>query len=126
VANIDKEFVLGFVSNLPVGKWTFGVNATGRLARIRNSLQTAFFNTTAGNVNANITYKASPKLTISSNSGYFVPLRMPNSTFPDNYFYAFNFAYKLFKQKLTITASAPYFAARPGPWLLYCAASRYA
>jgi hypothetical protein len=100
-----REFNLGFVSNLPVGKWTLAVNATGRLARIRNSLQSSWFNTLAGNINANITYKASPRFTISSNSGYFIPLRMPNSTFPDNYFYGFNFAYKVFNQKLTITAT---------------------
>jgi hypothetical protein len=100
-----REFNLGFVSNLPVGKWNFAVNATGRLARMRNSLQSSWFNTIAGNVNANVTYKASPRFTITSNSGYFVPLRTPNSTFPDNYFYGFNFGYKMFKQKLTITAS---------------------
>ncbi len=104
-----REFTLGFVSNLPVGKWNLGLNATGRLARIRNSLQTSFFNTTAGNVNANIQYKASPRFTISSNSGYFVPLRTPNNTFPDNYFYGLSFAYKVFKQKLTITANATNF-----------------
>lgn len=101
-----REFTLGFVSNLPVGaKWNFGVNATGRLARMRNSLQTSWSGTTAGNVNANITYKASPVFTITSNSGYFVPLRTPNMTFPDNYFYSLNFGYKVFKQKMTITAS---------------------
>ena len=100
-----REFTLGFVSNLPVGKWNIAVNATGRLARIRNSLQRSWFNTTAGNVNANITYKASPRFTITSNSGYFVPLRTPNNTFPDNYFYGLNFAYKIFKQKLTMTAN---------------------
>lgn len=100
-----REFTLGFVSNLPVGKCNIAVNATGRLARIRNSLQSSWFSTTAGNVNANFTYKASPLLTITSNGGYFVPLRMPNSTFPDNYFYGFNFAYKVFRQKMTITAS---------------------
>ena len=100
-----REFTLGFVSNLPVRKWNFGINATGRLARIRNSLQSSWFNTIAGNVNANITYKASPRFTIISNSGYFVPLRTPNNTFPDNYFYGLNFAYKIFKQKLTITAN---------------------
>ena len=100
-----REFTLGFVSNLPVGKWNIAVNSTGRLARIRNSLQSSWFNTFAGNVNANLTYKASPRFTISSNSGYFVPLRTPNNTFPDNYFYGVNFAYKVFKQKLTITAN---------------------
>ncbi len=101
-----RDFSLGFVSNLPVGKkWNIAVNATGRLARMRNSLQTSWSNSTAGNVNANFTYKASPQFTITSNGGYFVPLRMPNSTFPDNYFYGLNFAYKVFKQKLTITAS---------------------
>jgi outer membrane cobalamin receptor len=100
-----REFTLGFVSNLPVKKWNFAVNATARMARIRNNLQTNWFNTIAGNANANITYKASPRFTITSNGGYFVPLRMPNSTFPDNYFYGFNFAYKVFKQKLTITAN---------------------
>ncbi|WP_207491486.1 outer membrane beta-barrel protein [Aridibaculum aurantiacum] len=100
-----REFSLGFVSNLPVGKWNFAVNATGRLARIRNSLQTSFFTTTAGNMNANITYKASPVFTIASNSGYGVPLRMPNSTFPDNYFYGFSFIYKVLKGKLTMTAN---------------------
>ena len=73
-----REFTLGFVSNLPVGKWNIAVNSTGRLARIRNSLQSSWFNTFAGNVNANLTYKASPRFTISSNSGYFVPLRTPN------------------------------------------------
>jgi outer membrane cobalamin receptor len=101
-----REVTLGFVSNLPVKKWNFGVNATGRFARMRNSLQSDWSNTIAGNVNANIMYKASPRFTISSNGGYFVPLRTPNNTFPDNYFYGFNFAYKVFKQKLTITASA--------------------
>jgi len=101
-----REFTLGFVSNLPVGaKWNFAVNATARLARMRNSLQTPWSGTIAGNMNANITYKASPVFTITSNGGYFVPLRMPNMTFPDNYFYGFNFGYKVFKQKLTITAS---------------------
>ncbi|MET0392559.1 MAG: outer membrane beta-barrel protein [Chitinophagaceae bacterium] len=100
-----RELSLGFVSNLPVGKWNFGVNATGRLARLRNSLQSTWSGTVASNVNANITYKASPVLTISSNSGYFVPLRMPNATFPDNYFYGFSFAHKLFRQKMTITAN---------------------
>ncbi len=104
-----REFTLGFVSSLPVKKWTFGVNATGRFASIRNSLQTSLFGTTAGNINANISYKASPKFTISSNSGYFVPLRMPNSTFPANYFYSLNFAYKILKQKLTITANCTNF-----------------
>ena len=101
-----REFTLGFVSNLPVGtKWNFALNATGRLARIRNSLQSSWFNTTAGNVNGNFTYRVSPLFTITSNSGYFVPLRMPNTTFPDNYFYGFSFAHKLFKQKMTITGT---------------------
>lgn len=105
-----REFTLGFVSNLPVGtKWNFAVNATGRFARLRNALQTSWSNTTAGNANANITYKASPVFTITSNGGYFVPLRMPNSTFPDNYFYGLSFGYKVFKQKLTITANATNF-----------------
>lgn len=101
-----REFTLGFVSNLPVGnKWNFALNATGRLAHLRNSLQSGWSNTTAGNVNANITYKATPVFTVSSNSGYFVPLRTPNNTFPDNYFYGFSFAYKVFKQKMTVTAN---------------------
>lgn len=101
-----REYTLGFVSNLPVGKkWNFAVNATGRLARIRNSLQGSWSGYTAGNVNGNITYKASPRFTITSNGGYFVPLRTPNATFPDNYFYGVNFAYKMFKQKMTITAN---------------------
>ena len=56
-------------------------------------------------VNANVTYKATPRFTITSNSGYFVPIRTPNNTFPDNYFYGYNFAHKFFKQKLTITAT---------------------
>jgi len=102
-----RELTLGFVSNLPVGaKWNFALNATGRLARMRNSLQTSWSNTTAGNVNANIMFKVTPVFTITSNSGYFVPLRTPNNTFPDNYFYGLNFGYKLFKQKLTVTATA--------------------
>ncbi|HEX2628966.1 MAG TPA: outer membrane beta-barrel family protein, partial [Chitinophagaceae bacterium] len=100
-----REFTLGFVSNLPVCKWNFAVNATGRLARIRNSLQSSWSNTVAGNMNANITYKVTPLFTITSNGGYFVPLRTPNNTFPDNYFYSLNFGYKVFKQKLTITAT---------------------
>lgn len=104
-----REFTLGFVSNLPVGKWNIGVNATGRLARMRNSLQSSWSAYTAGNVNANLTYKVSPLFTITSNSGYFVALRTPNNTFPDNYFYSFNFAHKLFGQKMTITASATNF-----------------
>ena len=101
-----REFNFGFVSNLPVGKrWNIAVNATTRLARMRNSLQSSWSNTAAGNMNANFTYRASPNFIITSNSGYFIPLRTPNNTFPDNYFYGFNFAYKLFKQKLTVTAS---------------------
>jgi len=105
-----REFSLGFVSNLPVGKkWNFAVNATGRLARLRNKLQSPWFNTVAGNGNANITYKATQKFTITSNGGYFIPLRTPNITFPDNYFYSFNFAYKLLKQKLTATATVTNF-----------------
>jgi hypothetical protein len=105
-----REFSLGFVSNLPVGqKWNFAVNATGRLARLRNRLQGPWSNFTPGNINANITYKASPSFTIVSNNGYFVPLRTPNSTFPVNYFYGFNFIYKVFKGKMTVTASATNF-----------------
>jgi hypothetical protein len=101
-----REFSLGFVSNLPVGqKWNFALNATGRFARLRNRLESEWTNFTAGNVNANITYKASRLFTITSNSGYFMPLRTPNTTFPDNYFYTFNFIYKLLKEKLTVTAS---------------------
>ena len=104
-----RDFSLGFVSNLPVGKWNFALNASGRVARIRNKLQTPWVTATAGNVNANITYKATPLFTITSNSGYFSPLRMPNSTFPDNYFYGVNFIHKMFKQQLTVTASAQNF-----------------
>ncbi|MES2772672.1 MAG: outer membrane beta-barrel protein [Bacteroidota bacterium] len=105
-----REYNLGFVSNLPVGKkWNIAVNATGRFAKMRNKLQSPWSNTMAGGVNGNFTYKASQLFTITSNGGYFVPLRMPNATFPDNYFYGFNFAYKVFKQKLTITASATNF-----------------
>ncbi|HEV7782101.1 MAG TPA: outer membrane beta-barrel protein [Chitinophagaceae bacterium] len=105
-----REFTLGFVSNLPVGKkWNIAVNATARLARMRNSLQSSWSSYAAGNVNANLMYKASPRFTITSNGGYFLPLRTPNNTFPDNYFYGFNFAYKVFKQKMTITASATNF-----------------
>ena len=101
---------MGFVSNLPVGpKWNFGVNASGRFARMRNLLQTDWKNTTAGNANVNITFKATPLFTITSNNGYFVPLRMPNASFPDNYFYGINFGYKVFNQKLTITATATNF-----------------
>ena len=101
-----REISLGFVSNLPVGaKWNFSVNATGRFARLRNSLQTSWSNTTAGNANANITYKVTPLFTIASNSGYFVPIRMPNATFPHNYFYGFNFIHKMLKGKMTITAN---------------------
>lgn len=105
-----REFVLGLNSNLPVAnKWNFAFNATGRLARLRNSLQSSWFSATAGNANMNISFKATPLFTITSNGGYFVPLRTPNSTFPDNYFYGFNFGYKLLKQRLTITASATNF-----------------
>lgn len=104
-----RDFTLGFVSNLPIGKWNLAVNATGRLARMRNSLQTSWSSTTAGNVNANIMYKASPQFTITSNGGYFVPLRTPNSSFPNNYFYGLNVGYKVFNQKLTITASVTNF-----------------
>ncbi len=105
-----REFTLGFVSNLPVGKkWNFSLNTTGRYARLRNSLQTSWLNTTAGNANANITYKATPLFTITSNCGYFVPLRTPNNVFPENYFYGFNFIFKMFKSKLNLTASATNF-----------------
>ena len=105
-----REYVLGFVSNLPLGKkWNIAVNATGRLAHARNNLQGPWINSTAGNVNGNFTYKATKLFTITSNAGYFMPLRTPNSTFPDNYFYAFNFIYKVFKEKLTITASSTNF-----------------
>jgi hypothetical protein len=104
-----REFTLGFSSNLPVGKWNFSVNATGRLARMRNKLQSPWSTYFPGNVNANITFKVTPLFTIASNSGYFIPLRMPNSTFPDNYFYGFSFIQKLFKQKLSITATATNF-----------------
>jgi len=100
-----RDFALGFVSNLPVRKWNFALNATGRIARIRNKLQTPWINATAGNVNVNITYKASKLFTIASNSGYFAPLRMPNITFPDNYFYGFNFIFKIFKEKMNLNAS---------------------
>ncbi len=101
-----RDLSFGFVSNLPVGtKWNFAVNATGRLARMRNSLQTSWTTYPAGNVNGNFTYKVSPLFTIASNSGYMVPLRTPNTTMPDNYFYGFNFIHKVFKQKLTVTAS---------------------
>jgi hypothetical protein len=108
-----REFILGFVSNLPAGKkWNLAVNATGRVARLRNSLQTPWINTTAGSANGNVTYKASRLFTITSNGGYFVPLRMPNSTFPNNYFYTVTFAYKMMKEKLTMTASAMNFFAK--------------
>lgn len=104
-----REFVLGFVSNLPAGKWNIAVNANTRLARMRNKLQSPWSTYLAGSVNGNFTYKASTRFTIASNSGYFVPLRSPNTTFPDNYFYGFNFIYKMFKEKLTVTASATNF-----------------
>jgi hypothetical protein len=92
-----------------LAKWNFAVNATGRFARMRNKLQTPWSNTTAGNVNANITYKATKLFTIASNSGYFAPLRMPNITFPDNYFYGFNFIFKVFKEKMNLNASVTNF-----------------
>jgi hypothetical protein len=105
-----REFTLGFVSNLPVGtKWNIAVNTTGRFARLRNRLQSNWFNTMAGGINGNFTYKASKAFTITSNSGYMVPLRTPNNTFPDNYFYGFNFINKIFKEKLTVTASVTNF-----------------
>jgi outer membrane cobalamin receptor len=101
-----RDFSLGFTSNLPLGKkWNIAVNATGRYAHARNNLQGEWINSTAGNVNGNFSYKANKLFTISSNAGYFVPLRTPNTTFPDNYFYGFNFAHKLFKEKLNITAN---------------------
>jgi hypothetical protein len=104
-----RDFALGFISNLPVRKWNFALNATGRIARIRNKLQTPWSNATAGNVNANITYRASRLFTIASNSGYFAPLRMPNATFPVNYFYGFNFIFKVFKEKMNLNASVTNF-----------------
>ena len=104
-----RELSLGFTSNLPVGKWNLSVNSSGRLARMRNSLQTSWSTYLAGNVSGNFSYKASTRFTISSNSGYFVPLRMPNSTAPDHYFYGMNFIYKMFKEKLSVTASATNF-----------------
>jgi len=105
-----REFTLGFTSNLPVGlKWNFALNASGRMARIRNLLQTPWFHTTAGNVNGNFNFKATPKFTIAANSGYFVPLRMPNMSFPNNYFYGVNLIYRMLKDKLTVTASATNF-----------------
>ncbi|RYY47268.1 MAG: TonB-dependent receptor [Chitinophagaceae bacterium] len=101
-----RELNLGFVSNLPVGKkWNFALNASGRFAKLRNSLQSVWHNTAAGSMNGNISYKATPLFTITSNGGYFKPLRLPNTTFPDNRFYGFNFIYRMFKQKLTATAS---------------------
>ncbi|MCE3281646.1 MAG: hypothetical protein K0Q66_383 [Chitinophagaceae bacterium] len=100
-----REFVLGFNSNLPLKKWNIAVNASGRLARMRNSLQTSWATNTAGNANVNLTYKATTRFTIASNSGYFVPLRTPNMSFPNNYFYGFNFIYKVLKQKMTLTAT---------------------
>jgi hypothetical protein len=108
-----REFTLGFVSNLPVGtKWNIAVNTTGRFAKLRNKLQSSWTNTVAGNVNGNFTYKASKLFTITANGGYMMPLRTPNASFPDNYFYGFNFIHKMFKEKLTVTASAMNFLSK--------------
>ena len=104
-----REFTLGFVSNLPLGKWNIAVNTSGRLARMRNSLQSSWSTYTVGSINGNFTYKASSRFTIASNNGYFVPPRTPNNTFPVNYFYGFSLGYKVFKEKLTITANATNF-----------------
>lgn len=105
-----REYILGFVSNLPLGKkWNISVNSTGRVARMRNNLQSSWATYTLGNVNGNFSFKATPRFTITSNSGYFVPLRTPNNTFPDNYFYGVNFGYKMFRDKLTVTANATNF-----------------
>jgi hypothetical protein len=49
-------------------------------------------------INGNFTYKASKAFTITSYSGYMVPLRTPNNTFPDNYFYGFNLSTKFSKK----------------------------
>ena len=101
-----REYVIAFVSNLPFGKkWNVAVNANARLARIRNKLQSPWTTHPLGGVNGNFSFKATPLFTITSNGGYFVPLRMPNSTFPVNYFYGVNFIYKVFKGKLTLNAS---------------------
>ncbi len=107
-----REFTLGFVSNLPVKKWNLALNASGRLARMRNNLQSSWSTYFAGSVNGNFQYKATPRFTIASNNGYFVPLRTPNTSFPDNYFYGFNLIYKMFNNKLTVTGTAMNFLAK--------------
>jgi hypothetical protein len=56
-------------------------------------------------VNGNFSYKATPLFTVTTNGGYFVPLRTPNATFPNNYFYTMGFAYKMLKKKMTVTGS---------------------
>jgi outer membrane receptor protein involved in Fe transport len=102
-----RDFALGFTSNLPIGKkWNIALNSTGRYARIKNNLQTGWADATAVNANANFSFKATSKFTITSSGGYFKPLRMPNMTFPDNYFYSLTFAQRVLKDKLTVTASA--------------------
>jgi hypothetical protein len=104
-----REFALGINSSLPVGKWNFSLNATGRFARVRNKLQTEWTDGTAGNVNGNIAYKVTQLFTITCNGGYFQPLRMPNATFPDNYFYNFSLVNKMLKGKLNVTVTASNF-----------------
>jgi hypothetical protein len=103
----ERQFSMSFNINTPIGKkLNVFTSALGRYNKTENTINKAeTVESFSGATFVGYSYRVTPKFTFSGSGGI---MQMPKTliyTNAANYFYQFNFGYKFFGEKLSVTAN---------------------
>lgn len=108
--NLGKEMSVSANGNFSTkinSKWNVFLNGNVRYNRVKNKLLESQVNSGfSGNANLNSTYSINKRFNVSSYAGFFRAPVTIQTSYPLNLWYGISAGYKLFKEKLTISAGA--------------------
>ncbi|RYF82755.1 MAG: TonB-dependent receptor, partial [Chitinophagaceae bacterium] len=120
--NVGKEWSLSAQGNFNTkinNDWSVFVNGNVRYNRVENKFLRGQVNSGfSGNANLNTSYSVSKLFTISSYAGFFRAPVTIQTSYPMNIWYGIHAGYKMFDEKLTLSAGISNFFEKERTWEL--------
>ena len=111
--NLGKELMVSLNANVSAKitpEWNLFLNGNVRFNRVQNKMLASQVNSgVGGNGNLNTSYSITKKFTASGYAGFWRGPVTIQTQYPLNIWYGTGLGYKLFKEKLTVSASASNF-----------------
>lgn len=119
-ANLGKELQLNLSMNLtlkPTTSWTLSLHGNVRYNNVENKVIPGQDNSgIGGNANMNTNYSLSKRFNISAYAGFWRAPVTIQFKYPLNHWYGINFGYKMFNEKLNVSAGVNNFLWKTFDW----------